>query len=343
MTYGFMDYSKFSVIQRIIEPFTSYQHDYLLQFVNKCQALGFSLSKTRSRCIVMADIVKRFPLELCDDKYDLYFSSKSQFEKLEIRRGSSAVDDLKRKYSARPRRKEYVSVLSVSYWTRKGKSEEEAKNIISKIQSERVSSAKRVFSLPRSSLKYWTMRGYSISDAKQLRRPFNENNGYDLDKFIKKFGDAEGMRRWAHRTSSRRHTMMQRYGTMVLSASVSKESIKAFLPLYKRIRRIGIQRHDVFWGIGGSREYATRFKNRNYFFDFVVHSKKLVVEYNNVFWHYRIGEIWNNPFYSKEESEKRDTEKRNSMEMRGYTVMYIWNDDDVARKIEDIVKWIEKN
>ena len=75
----------------------------------------------------------------------------------------------------------------------------------------------------------------------------------------------------------------------MLNPYVSKASIKYFKSVYKLLRRSGISKEDIKWCIGKQREFTTFDKetDKNYCFDFVVRSKKIIVEYNDPFWHAR--------------------------------------------------------
>jgi len=79
----------------------------------------------------------------------------------------------------------------------------------------------------------------------------------------------------------------------------------------------------------------------SYFYDFVVKSKKIIVEYNNTFWHPREDLEWKG-ITSYEESLNRDIQKNNLAISRGYKVFYIWNDDNIENKIESIFEEITK-
>ena len=122
---------------------------------------------------------------------------------------------------------------------------------------------------------------------------------------------------------------MERYGSIMLNAHVSKSSIKYFKPLYKALRKSGIQKNDIIWGIDNRREFTTfdSATNKNYAFDFVIKSKKMIVEYNDPFWHARNISEWKNPMVSFEESFARDEHKKSIAAKLGFDIIYVWSDN----------------
>lgn len=62
----------------------------------------------------------------------------------------------------------------------------------------------------------------------------------------------------------------------------SYESLKnLFIPLYKILRKKGMSRDDVSWGIFGSKEFRIYLDKRGHYrYDFTIHSKKIIIEYD---------------------------------------------------------------
>lgn len=65
----------------------------------------------------------------------------------------------------------------------------------------------------------------------------------------------------------------------------SKESLRYFIPFYKKLRAIGITRHDIRIGVSGSSEYWLCDADSFYMYDFTIISKKIIVEYDGSYWH----------------------------------------------------------
>jgi very-short-patch-repair endonuclease len=80
--------------------------------------------------------------------------------------------------------------------------------------------------------------------------------------------------------------------------------------------------------------------NKNYAFDFVIKSKKIIIEYNDLFWHARHKDEWKNPMVTYEESHERDANKKDIASKLGFDIIYVWSDNlpDVHSLKEIILK-----
>ena len=114
----------------------------------------------------------------------------------------------------------------------------------------------------------------------------------------------------------------------------SRESLKIFVPLYKFLRKNGIERSDIQFGVTGSLEYVIydpeNFKK--YLFDFVILSKKVIIEYNGRAFHPRLlhEDGWLHPF-TREPSEnyyERDRAKVSYAISQGFKVLELWSDEE---------------
>ena len=180
----------------------------------------------------------------------------------------------------------------------------------------------------RKNLDYWIQQGYSINEAiNQIKKYIPPS--HTLESFIERHGEELGNEKYQKCYKKQRDTKIAKYGSVVISGYVSKASIKYFKPLYKILRKNGIYKEDVIWGIGNKREFTTFDKktNKNYAFDFVVKSKKIIIEYNDPFWHARNKKEWKNPMVKYEDSYKRDKNKKNAAFKMGFDIIYVWSDN----------------
>lgn len=155
-----------------------------------------------------------------------------------------------------------------------------------------------------------------------------------MSRYIEKYGEEKGTAIFQNGINRRHQTMLSRYGAKVVTVTVSKESLRFLIKLYKILRKNGISTNDVVWGIAGNKEFVlTDFENkRSYFYDFVIKSKKIIIEYNNLFWHPREESEWKG-FGNYDEIIKSQKKKEELAFSRGYKVYYVWNDDDWAEKV----------
>ncbi len=180
----------------------------------------------------------------------------------------------------------------------------------------------------RRALDYWIQKGYSIEEAtKQIKKYVPPS--HTLESFIERHGEKVGKEKHQKCYKKQRDTKIEKYGSIVLNGYVSKASIKYFKPLYKALRKNGISKEDIIWGIGNKREFTTFDKetNKNYAFDFVIKSKKIIIEYNDPFWHARNKEEWKNPMVKYEDSRERDKNKKCVASKIGFDIIYVWSDN----------------
>lgn len=274
-----------------------------------------------------------------------YQTSKNQYEKVLIRYGQEAVDELKDKYNKRPKPK-VVSHFTKDYWLKRGFNEKEAAAKVIDIQ--RRNSKKRHAKATADSyrniphcVEYWINKGFSLEEAIAAKTEFNQKHARSYVNAIKKYGEELGLAIMLDCQSKRKETMLSRYGTTAFGNHTSKSSMRFFIPLYKKLRKNGIKREDICWGINGSKEFAMHSNGKNYFYDFTIKSLKIVVEYNGCYWHGRDDIEWRRPDITKEESISYDNNKKRIMQDRGYKVFTVWEDDNIAYKLEELYNIIK--
>jgi hypothetical protein len=270
-------------------------------------------------------------------------------------------------YKIRSQRK-----FNVEYWMERGKTLDEAKNEVKKIQTN--NSSKMVENLEKNpekysartwnQYKYWMEKnGDSEEDAK--RKVSKLQNTINLSKLIEKYGDIEGRERYDNicKNLSISNTLegyIQRYGEEVgrnkynknieskgLTSPTSKESLKFFIPIYKQIRKY-VNREDIFWGISGSKEYFLWDKENSkiFFYDLTIPSKKIILEYHGKRWH--PNPSWNREKWEKWElfgmnaNEKRSLDLyKNSVAVKmGFTVIEIFSDQRDEFDINNLIRFL---
>ena len=81
---------------------------------------------------------------------------------------------------------------------------------------------------------------------------------------------------------------------------------------------------------------------RNSFYDFVNIAKKICIEFQGDFWHMNPNKYTPNDFnvvtgLTAQEHWYNDLDKKNTMELNGYLVLYIWESDYASKDINDVV------
>lgn len=288
------------------------------------------------KIILLCDLSLIYVDEI-QEKYEEYKKEKSTKAKILIRYGLKYLIEYENKLKNRP--KPIVkSFLTIGYWVDKGFSELEAKEKISKIQSynskkrhEKTNNYKEQNPI---SINYWKKLGFDDSEIETLRKPYLEKCINTLSRYIDKYGEKNGEIKFNQGVNKRLNTLVKRYGTKTITSYVSKESLRFLIKLYKNIRKNGIEKTDIVWGISGNKEFVLTDSNydRSYFYDFVIKSKKIVIEYNNLFWHPRKEDEWRG-FGNYQDVLDYQESKKSLAISRGYDVYYVWNDDNQTEKI----------
>lgn len=273
-----------------------------------------------------------------EQKYNEYKSEKSVKKKIEIRYGNDQLNLYENKLKNRSK-PVVKSNLTVKYWLDRGYTEIQAKEKISKIQSNNSKKRhKKTFNYKIQNpicVEYWKNLGFDdMVEIENLRKPYLDKCSNTLSRYIEKYGEKDGKKIFYDGVNKRIKTMIERYGTKTVTTYVSKESLKFLIKIYKVMRKNGIKKNDIVWGISGNKEFVlTDTKlGQSYFYDFVIKSKKIIIEYNNLFWHPRNKEEWRGiGDYNKVLEYQKS--KENLAISRGYVVYYVWNDDDFQEKV----------
>lgn len=300
---------------------------------------------------IFSDILKNNDLVSFGKYYEyfqIYCSTNKMYEKLLVRYGKERAEEYRDKLSVRSKNKKPSGLLTKDYWISRGFSEEEAKEKVKKEARGVGAKAKRKKWIKgerakqqKHSKQYWLSRGYTEEETEELRKPYLLKISSSLEGY-KHRNECEvaAEKLYNERHKKRLKTLLDRYGTTVITARTSKESLKFFVPLYKELRKNGFKKEDFMWGISGSKEFTTRYDNKNYMYDFCILSKKIIIEYNHVFWHPHEDHRFENPFLTETEALEKDLLKRFIVEKMGFTVYYVWNFEDKETKIKQLKELI---
>lgn len=306
---------------------------------------GYSLSKTIRHVECLVDIVKNNNYENAYTLLEEYQQTKSQKEKLRIRYGKERVDLLEDRLKKRNRGKT-VSCWKKEYWFEKGYTEEEANVKIQEYQKQNGKKRKKIPTKEwkaklKHCLDYWLELGYTTEESEILRKQYISYN--TLEGFIDRYGESIGEKKYFECIEKYKQTMKKNLSNRKQAGYVSKEGKKFFIEIYKMIRRLGIQRKEIYFGIDGSREFFIRknqTQNEGRFVDFCVPKLNLCIEYNGTFWHARGRDEWKNPFIDYEYSVMKDNELKILCEDRKFDLVVVWSDDSkdyMINKIKEIV------
>lgn len=249
-----------------------------------------------------------------------------------------------KKRANNPDKYKHLFSNTLEYWINKGYSPEEA--------AERLHDRQSTFSLDKCVMKYGEVKGKKIFNERQTKwqstlndKPLSEiekiNKSKDcvsIDFFIKKCGNIEDAK-LLHRDA-----ILKR---MVKFSRTSKESLMIFKPLYKKLLTSGVSTNDIFFGYKDKKEwyiYSNTHK-RIFFYDFVIRSKKIIIEYNGSKFHYNKDihdDNWRCLFshQTPEESMKIDNIKKQVAEENGFTVFYLWDFEKTDNTVNELYNMI---
>ena len=252
----------------------------------------------------------------------------------------------------------------IDYWLRKGYSEEEAKEEISKFNTN-VSkySAEKIRGHSEYSCrskKYWLRKGYSEEEAKEeIKRICGVGS---KEQFIKRYGETEGLKKWEERQIKWQNTLNLKSDeekilinkkknhtieSYILNGLSEEEARKKSYEYYNKRKNYSNISQKFFELLDENLNHNTYYKIKNYEqqfngcnVDFFDKNMNIVIEFNGDYWHGRKGK-YDDDFviYGKTAKERRDYDDNrykkilNSDKVKD--IIIIWESD--FRKKPDII------
>jgi hypothetical protein len=142
----------------------------------------------------------------------------------------------------------------------------------------------------------------------------NKNKGIklSLEDYIEKYGDIEGRLKFDRRYKKER-------------CQASRASLFIFLPLVDYLNSLEI--FDISIGYNGNKEFKLFYNNKKnwYYYDFTIHSKKIIIEFNGVKYH---------------TDRNRDFHKIQIAKEAGYKVLELWSNESRSKNLELAINFI---
>ena len=190
-------------------------------------------------------------------------------------------------------------------------------------------------------LEYWIEKGYSLEEAKDVLK--ERQSTVRLDKFIDRYGENEGRKRWKERQEKWQNTLNNK--TIEEIQKINAKKIPKIGPISKAEKEIFEILRSYEIEVNKQHHIKVNKSKYNYFYDIVFGNK--IIEYNGDYWHCNpknfketdivkrgnkiipVKEIW------EKENIKLETAKNN-----GYKVLVIWESDYRKNREETISKCI---
>lgn len=241
------------------------------------------------------------------------------------------------------------SPRSIEYFLEKGHSYEEQVILVSEFQSKNSNNICPDDAKKRSRWQpqFWIQRGYSNEEANELVKNNGQFGAHTLDNYMRHYGDA-GIEKYASYIKRMRELASPSY---YIDLYGEEDGISRYFERFKRntyaTSKIQLDMFtklvhnlpselssDAMYSDGTNREYLLITENRKfYFYDFVLPSLKLAIEFHGDFWHGNPSKFSENDTNSRwngktaKELWEHDLIKKHEIENRGFTLITIWEQD----------------
>lgn len=255
------------------------------------------------------------------------------------------------------------------YWIEKGYSEEDSLKKVKEYQKENsdkfvnkiLQNPEKYTDRTQTQIGYWLKKGYSSEDAKL--KLSERQNTVSIESLVNAYGEEEGTIRYFKNidrlkyTSSRSY-YIDKYGEeegsdiygkiltkrVVPNSKSSKEAYYFLLPIYKYLRKNGIEKSDIYWGVGHSNEWFINIDNNIFLYDFAIKSLNIIIEYHGVGFHPKEGQTEWKSIYGDTDYEYKinfDKLKETYAIEKGFEYIKVFSDEYLKNKQNEIIEYIK--
>lgn len=242
------------------------------------------------------------------------------------------------------------------YWISQGYTLNEATAKVAEIQTNRSklspATTPGVKEYSVRCAEYWIKKGYSESEAQEQVSKYQIGNG--LEWYISRYGESVGTKKFNKRMCkwiNSYNMALENDPTIIERKTVklgkaSKQSLVVFESIYLEYK----DRISIFLGVDNNQEYFLRNGNTLYFYDFTIPELKIIAEFNGSMFHPNTNILteheiqdWKS-LYSNLPAEvviANDIAKIKLAESHGYTLLTIWDTDNIIEAQNKIRNLIE--
>lgn len=217
----------------------------------------------------------------------------------------------------------------------------------------------KAYNLKRSITLENQINLYGIIDGTKRYNDYIEKQRYSgcaLEYFKKNYGNEEGTKKYLEINKSKAQTLeafINRYGNYdgpkkydeykhktsgMFISKISQELFDSIISI------IGNNGHTYYGSLNKEFFLYNKKENVSYFYDYVDTIRKKVIEFNGIKFHAKSqnDENFHNPFsnISSKEIYDKDMKKKELIESKGYSFLYIWEDEYRVNKNKEIDKCI---
>jgi hypothetical protein len=213
------------------------------------------------------------------------------------------------------------------FWVNKGYSENEAKDIISKNQTEAAKQVDFEKRLIPSNIEYWVEKGFNYQQAKL--KVTEQQTTFSLAICIQKYGEEEGKKRFTERQNKWLNSLLTN-GNMVIGYSKISQDL-----FYKILEIYDISDKDkVYFATHNSEFKLGKKEGGVWLYDFTDIKNKKIIEFHGDMFHgnpnkYKAGD-YPHPFrknITAQEMWNKDKSKLDVALEEGFDVLVIWDSE----------------
>lgn len=264
-------------------------------------------------------------------------SQRKNSKNVKIRHGKSKKMLKEKGYTEDEIKKICLTPSNIDFWVKKGFSVNDAKQIISKNQSnasKHVNYKKRILS---NNIEYWLKLGFSDIEAKQ--KLSERQRTFTLEKCIQKYGEKEGNRKFTERQNKWINSLLNNNN---FNVGYSKSSQELF---YNLLETYYISDRDTIYFATHNGEYRINKKESSFWlYDFTDLKNKKIIEFNGDMFHGNPKKYASDdnphPFRKKitaQEIWDKDKNKIDIAKENGFDVLVIWDSEYRWGDKQDIV------
>lgn len=261
------------------------------------------------------------------------------------------------------------------YWIEKEYSEEDSLKKVKEYQKENsdkfvnkiLKNPEKYTDRTQTQIGYWLKKGYSEEDAKL--KLSERQNTISIESLVSTYGEEEGTIRYFKnidrlKYTSSRNYYIDKYGELegnlkyddrlknriTPMSKSSKEAYYFFVEIYKFLRKNGIEKNDIYWGVGNSNEWFINKNGNIFFYDFTIPKLKIILEYNGIKFHPKTNMdlekqkdwkcLYSNMTY--DDKIKLDELKRKNAINDDFEYIEVFSDDDIKSKQKMIIDILYK-
>jgi hypothetical protein len=220
-----------------------------------------------------------------------------------------------------------LTPTKTEFWVNKGYSENEAKDIISKNQTEAVKQVDFEKRLLPSNIEYWMKNGFTKEESKL--KVSECQTTFTLEKCIQNYGEVEGKKRFTERQNKWLNSLLTNGNLVIGYSKISQELFYKILEIYDINKR-----QEIYFATHNGEFKIEKEEGGLWLYDFTDTINKKIIEFHGDMYHgnpkkYKADD-YPHPFrknITAQEMWDKDKRKIDVAIEEGFEVMVIWDSE----------------